>query len=551
MSEFPFKEARPGQKEAINSILDYFNSGGSVALLDGPVGSGKSAIGYTIAQLVGSAYYITPHKILQDQLTADFGEKGKFIKSAPMIDLKGRNAYECLYYKKQLEDVDPKVQFKLKDLAIKEKYQQLTKSYCDCSKGECKRRGEAKFDYCVGKEPPQKAFCPYYLQLWKAKNSKICLMNYHSFLFQTAIVHQFESRELAILDESHNLEQILMSFIEFRISDRHLVDKGIRFPQKASVQEYLEYFKSIELGLIIVQMIQKAQMELNVVAEEEWTSLQLKYQNLQESDPDNWVVEFNELSSGYSRSIIIKPIFIQEYAQKFVFSAASKFLIMSATLFGKGTFCKNLGIDPKQAKFIRMTSNFPKEHRPIIYRPSGKMSFAHKGTTLPKMTKDVENICNFHKGEKGIIHTHTFEIANYLKEHCSKDVSNRFLYQKDIGLENKAVLLDAHSNSQDSVILAPSFAEGLDLKDDLGRFQIICKVPYPSLGDPQIKARMNADDGWYEWVTGLKLVQMSGRIVRHDMDYGTTYVLDHDFKQYVSRTKHFLPKWFLEAIIYE
>jgi len=31
--------------------------------------------------------------------------------------------------------------------------------------------------------------------------------------------------------------------------------------------------------------------------------------------------------------------------------------------------------------------------------------------------------------------------------------------------------------------------EGLDLKDDLARFQIVMKMPYPSLGDPLIKRK--------------------------------------------------------------
>ena len=40
-------------------------------------------------------------------------------------------------------------------------------------------------------------------------------------------------------------------------------------------------------------------------------------------------------------------------------------------------------------------------------------------------------------------------------------------------------------------------AEGIDLKDDLSRFQIITKVPYPNLGDERIKIRCNKDYIWY------------------------------------------------------
>jgi Rad3-related DNA helicase len=40
---------------------------------------------------------------------------------------------------------------------------------------------------------------------------------------------------------------------------------------------------------------------------------------------------------------------------------------------------------------------------------------------------------------------------------------------------------------------------GLDLKDDLSRFQIITKVPYPDLGDRWIDAKRKINGQWYIW----------------------------------------------------
>jgi Rad3-related DNA helicase len=93
--------------------------------------------------------------------------------------------------------------------------------------------------------------------------------------------------------------------------------------------------------------------------------------------------------------------------------------------------------------------------------------------------------------------------------------------------------------------------EGLDLKDDLGRFQIICKVPYPSIKDPQIAKRKEESSDYYAWLTATKLVQQYGRIVRHVDDYGITYILDSDFKFFAYHNGEMLPDWFTEAIIYE
>jgi Rad3-related DNA helicase len=90
--------------------------------------------------------------------------------------------------------------------------------------------------------------------------------------------------------------------------------------------------------------------------------------------------------------------------------------------------------------------------------------------------------------------------------------------------------------------------EGIDLYDDLSRWQVICKIPYPYLGDPQVARRKALDPAWYDWRTCLTVVQAYGRSVRSRDDYAVTYVLDADFPAFVERQRHRLPAWFLEAI---
>jgi hypothetical protein len=106
------------------------------------------------------------------------------------------------------------------------------------------------------------------------------------------------------------------------------------------------------------------------------------------------------------------------------------------------------------------------------------------------------------------------------------------------------------SKIADAVILAPAMHEGLDLKDDLGRFQIICKVPYPSKGDPQVSARMELAPKYYDHRTMTKLIQSCGRIIRHENDHGKTYVLDEDFKRFMGRNSKMVPKWFAKSIVW-
>jgi hypothetical protein len=88
---------------------------------------------------------------------------------------------------------------------------------------------------------------------------------------------------------------------------------------------------------------------------------------------------------------------------------------------------------------------------------------------------------------------------------------------------------------------------GLDLKDDLSRFQIIVKVPYPDLGDRWINEKAN-NEQWYNWQTSLRLVQGYGRSIRSKEDSAATYVLDSRFENFVKRNKNILPDWFTQTI---
>jgi len=99
----------------------------------------------------------------------------------------------------------------------------------------------------------------------------------------------------------------------------------------------------------------------------------------------------------------------------------------------------------------------------------------------------------------------------------------------------------------DGVLMAVALTEGYDFKNDLCRFQVMVRVPYPVPGKC-MKARMEKDGRFYGWRTSLTLVQTYGRGVRSKTDYCKTYVLDSRFTDFVKREDDQLPYWFLEAI---
>jgi Rad3-related DNA helicase len=233
------------------------------------------------------------------------------------------------------------------------------------------------------------------------------------------------------------------------------------------------------------------------------------------------------------------------FAREHLWSKADRVLAMSATILNPRTWARNLGVPWDELATVEVPCPFPIENRPIILDYAGDMSWKNLEETLPKLYLKVAQILERHRGQRGIIHAHSERLVRQIVENVG---SPRFVHLDMFPQRNKTLLLDAHAERPDSVIVASAMHEGLDLRDDLARFQIIAKIPWPSTEDALVKARMELDGGYLPYQTALKLVQSYGRIVRHEKDYGTTYVIDAGFEGFRRRCGYLLPKWFLEAI---
>ena len=164
-------------------------------------------------------------------------------------------------------------------------------------------------------------------------------------------------------------------------------------------------------------------------------------------------------------------------------------------------------------------------------------------STLPKIVQAVRKILDQHPDEKGIIHTHTFRIARVLKYSIK---GRRLLMHTS---EDREEVLRMHLESPEpTVLLSPSMTEGVDLKGDLSRFQVVCKVPYPYYGDPLVRKRMNKWEWWYPLQTAKTLIQASGRSIRDAEDYAVTYILDADWESFFRRSSGFFPADFKERL---
>src|SRR5690606_22861138 len=186
---------------------------------------------------------------------------------------------------------------------------------------------------------------------------------------------------------------------------------------------------------------------------------------------------------------------------------------MSATILDAATFLRSLGLDGEDAAVVRVPSTFPASRRPLVLRPSARLTRRHQEKDLPLLAAAVSELAQDHAGDKGVVHAHSYMIATYLKKHIAADQRWRLVTHVDAA-GREAALAQHLSSPEPTILVTPSMTEGIDLADDLARWQVLCKVPYPYLGDKQVGARMERDRDWYDWRTCLSVVQAYGRSVR-------------------------------------
>lgn len=175
--------------------------------------------------------------------------------------------------------------------------------------------------------------------------------------------------------------------------------------------------------------------------------------------------------------------------------------------------------------------------------PVGKMSYKTKEETFKRYIPYIQKILNKYKNQKGIIHTNSFELANWIKASI-KDP--RLIFHDS---SNKDEMLKLHMESEEpTVIVSPSMDTGVSFDHDKSRFQIITKIPYPSLGSQKNKLRQKNNPDWYQWKTISGIVQMTGRSVRSDTDWADTIIIDGSFSDVIRYSGHLIPDWIQEAI---
>jgi len=102
--------------------------------------------------------------------------------------------------------------------------------------------------------------------------------------------------------------------------------------------------------------------------------------------------------------------------------------------------------------------------------------------------------------------------------------------------------------SEPTVFVSPSVSTGVSFDHDKSRFQVIAKIPYPSLASQKNKMRQKNNPDWYSWKTVCSLLQMAGRSIRSKTDFADTIIIDSSFSDILRYSSDLIPDWVQSSI---
>jgi len=534
---------RKEQKEALSFIDNEWrmNKNNKFFLLNLPVGTGKSHLALMIADWyqknvnrLGKIDIITNSKILQDQYADTYSS---------INDLKGKENYECETYS------------------------------CSCAQGsEFNRLNKTSCESC-----------PYNSARESFISGNISLTNFYLYILYAIYNPKLlESRgaNVLIVDESHEFDDVMSDFISIKITENTI--KRLKFTNEyeiikrlksvSTIAEYVSYLqylvaeindtiegmekglgsqprnvKSDKRDLKISKLLKSKNSDVKIMQTvTDLRQYQLKidvFLKEYKANPNNWVLETSYNEKLKQKELSLEPIWAYDYLDKYVFSHYDMVVLMSGTILDKNLFCMLNGLDVTKAVYYSIRSPFPLKNRPIYYMPVGKMTYKNKEEAFKRYVPYIQKLLAKYKNHKGIIHTNSFELANWIKD---KVKDPRLIFHDS---SNKDEMLKLHFESEEpTVIVSPSMDTGVSFDHDKSRFQIIAKVPYPSLGSQKNKLRQKNNPEWYQWKTVTGIVQMTGRSVRSDTDWADTIIIDGCFSDVIRHSGHYIPDWIQEAI---
>ena len=518
---------RPHQVQGLQDIENAINKGVKYIIVQAPTGSGKSFISKTLSNVTneceteyrnlvfnyhaydedyeGAMAKFKPHglfaltttKALQNQYKQLFNESSVF---------KGKSNYQC--------DIDDSFT--------------VDHAPCVIAHGQKKK--------CWDEHR-----CPYYEDRNSALTERFTVLNYASFF---NLPDHLKRRQFIVADECSELEDEIVKNFSTVIDYRKLAVNNIVSPKLMTELPAKALGWLTDLSTSVKDAIDtysgRSRYENNKMELIKQQYRKDLYESINYTI-DNWDKTQYIIEKDGDKATFT-PLKIDRLSNC-LFDFADTVVLMSATIVDRNIFAKTLGIE--NFEYVEIESTFDSKKSPIYCHSKFPLNYKTMDKNLPEVLKIAKTLADTHQSEKGIIHTHSFAITQ-----ASQRVLNgkRYLFREE-GTTNENIITEHSIRKDDTVLVSPSLTMGLDLKGDLGKWQIVIKLPYPSLASKRVKKLFDEDPSWYKMRMFIALIQACGRCTRSAEDESVTYLLDGLSLKTIVDNRRILPKHFLDRIV--
>lgn len=524
LKHFPKDEPYPNQEEALYRIVRAFDVGlATTVILEAPVGFGKSAVAICLARYYGGAHILTPRKALQDQYFEDF--------TKDVTVLKGMSNYPCY---PAADDRKSRAVIPTTTLNYTQAIASITKGRTptfqgvNCASGPCRKNKETLRN-CLEKRP-----CTYQVALDMACKAKVTVSNLHSFIANSLMVERLETKPLLIVDEAHDMKDILRDFISSAfVVPYPCVSNRLDIPEFIEMSDWLEWFRQ--------ELFTKG---MDADSEESYLE---EIDAFNKYDMKNFIVSYAEDQfSGFTK-FTFQPRNLGNAAEMFLLKYGKRKLLMSGTIYDKKHFCKVNGLNEEETVFIRMPSSFPAKSCPIIVKKAAlsNNSFRNFEENFDHTLQAIKRAMAIYHNVRGLIHAPSYDVAHRIQRALESD---RILSHTPETF--KSVLEYFQDSSEgNAILISPTCYQGIDLKYDRARFQIIIRVPYPNAGDAFMKDLFENNPPAYTYEALVTFGQMLGRPMRAPDDWGHTILLDSRFPDFIKQNAKLLGDDIMKRVV--
>lgn len=558
----PDFEFRKYQLEAIVKVVKNVVENTKMQVMEAPTGSGKSFIGIISAGVLWEYYKKKSYILASDlSLYKQYEDAIKQYK-LPWGMIKGQDNYLC-------------------------SRNGHTVSNAVCRIAQVPTPVLASFQQCIAKGYDCANKCPYIQDLLGAARAPVTLITYALYFIRVRDDDLYRPmvgcpdlnlhpRDFIVCDEAHNLPSLVqnqfapeidknnLSFVqtlnEFAekngdtiptvLQIQGLVDYLIRFSDPDAIKEVCDELSKCLNAICSYcnDIVKPVLFDTSIVKKEEV----LKYTNAMQSASE-MAEKFNvfiKLIELYSTRVIVKTLnkdatglklncaYEDKLIYEFFHKRSNCELLMSATIGDADIYRDLIGgnnYSEDSYRAMEVPSTFDFSDSPIYYDSRFRMSYREKAESLPKVIDLVIRICNENKDMRGIIHTGSYEISQELFKKLPPALKFRAIPYNNS--KERAEAINRYKNSNNGILVGPSCIEGLDFPGDGCRFNIFMKMPYASLADNLVKAKMALFPDWYPLDVCSRLSQGIGRGVRFNGDWCNTYILDGCFEDILNNKK--------------